>query len=100
MEHKRSYLMRVLLTIDQTLNVLYFNGSQDHTISGRVGYNSLTKGGWFWTLLHWFIDTLFWFDDDHCVHSIEKDEYIKYPLLGYNVITWFITIWMIYESVK
>lgn len=90
--------MRVLLVIDQLLNVLYFNGSQDHTISGRVGYKSISTQKWYWVALHKFIDTLFFFDPDHCINSIEKDEYRNYPLLGYNVITWLLTIWFIYEA--
>jgi hypothetical protein len=94
----KNYLLRVLISIDQTLNVILLNGSEDETISGRVGWKSITTKKWYWRVAHWFIDTLFWLDDDHCVSSIEKDEYRKYPLFRYNVITWLLIIWVIYEQ--
>ena len=34
---KRKYVMRVLLALDQLLNVLLWNGSQDETVSSHVG---------------------------------------------------------------
>ena len=34
---KRSYLLRLLLVIDQFFNVLVWNGSQDETISSHIG---------------------------------------------------------------
>jgi len=34
---KRSRIMRLLLVLDQTINVLLWNGSQDETISSHIG---------------------------------------------------------------
>lgn len=34
---KRSYFMRLLLVLDQFLNVLIWNGSQDETVSSHIG---------------------------------------------------------------
>ena len=90
---KKSFVLRVLLGIDQLGNVLYFNGSEDHTISGRVGYKSITTNKWYWKALHKLIDALFFFDADHCVKSIETDEYKEYSIFSYNIITWVLTIW-------
>lgn len=33
---KRSYAMRLILALDQLLNVAFMNGSQDQTISGHI----------------------------------------------------------------
>lgn len=71
------YLFNVLIAIDQLFNVLLLNGKPDHTISGRVGYKSLTTGKWYWLLLEKAINTLFFFDKDHCRTSIEWDEVDK-----------------------
>lgn len=71
---KRSYLFRLLVAIDQLFNVLLLNGSEDHTISGRVGYKALTVGSWRWLALERVINTIFFFDPDHCRNSIEWDE--------------------------
>lgn len=34
---KRSYILRLLLVIDQFFNVLIWNGSQDETVSSHMG---------------------------------------------------------------
>lgn len=54
--------------------MIFFNGSEDHTISGRVGYKAVTVGGWPWLLAERVINTIFFFDPDHCKNSIEWDE--------------------------
>jgi len=63
-----------MIAMDQFLNVLFLNGSEDHTISGRVGYKALTIGSWGWLLAEKVINLVFWFDLDHCKNSIEWDE--------------------------
>lgn len=68
------YLFNILIALDQLGNVLFLNGSPDHTISGRVGYKSFTTGKWYWKTAEKVINTLFWFDKDHCYNSIEWDE--------------------------
>lgn len=70
---QRSYWLRLLIAIDQLFNVLLLNGHEDHTISGRVGYKAMQTNKWYWLALEVFINTLFWFDEDHCRSSIEWD---------------------------
>ena len=50
---KRSWLMRALLVLDQLGNVLFWNGSQDETISSHIG-RKINKG------------TATWFDKKLC----------------------------------
>ncbi len=71
---KRSRLFRALLAIDNFFNVLLLNGSEDHTISGHVGYMSLTTNKRRWRILERIINAIFWFDKNHCYKSIEWDE--------------------------
>ena len=73
MSIKRNWFFRVLLTLDQSLNVILFNGGEDHTISGRVGHKA-KSGGWFWRVLEKVINALFWFDPNHCKRAVEQDE--------------------------
>ncbi|GEK08949.1 PH domain-containing protein [Pseudoalteromonas peptidolytica] len=68
------YLLRVLIAIDQLANVVFLNGSEDHTISGRVGHKAKTTNKWYWLALEKFINILFFFDKNHCRRSIERDE--------------------------
>jgi uncharacterized protein YlxP (DUF503 family) len=45
---KRSYLKRILLAIDQLFNVVFWNGSQDETISSHIGRRIASgKANWF-----------------------------------------------------
>lgn len=74
MKKRKSYILRVLIAIDQLFNVVFLNGDEDHTISGHVGYMALTEGKWYWLLAELAINTLFFFDKDHCKNSIEWDE--------------------------
>ncbi|MCG7550935.1 hypothetical protein [Pseudoalteromonas sp. Of7M-16] len=72
-----NYFMRLLIAIDQFFNVLLFNGSEDHTISGRAGYMAVKTQKWYWIALRKFIDALFFFDKNHCHNSVEWDEVRK-----------------------
>lgn len=72
-----SYILRTLIAIDQLVNVVVLNGSPDHTISGRVGYKAKTTGKRRWLWAEKVIDTLFFFDKNHCQNSIEFDEVRK-----------------------
>ncbi|PCH95332.1 MAG: hypothetical protein COB83_08810 [Gammaproteobacteria bacterium] len=74
MTNKKSYILRLLITVDAFFNVLLLNGSEDHTISGRVGYKALTTKKRRWVLAEKVIDTLFFFDENHCYNAIEWDE--------------------------
>lgn len=71
---QKSYAKRLLVSIDQFFNVLLLNGSEDHTISGRVGYKALTTKKRGWLIAEKVINTLFFFEPDHCRNAIEYDE--------------------------
>jgi len=61
---KRSYFMRILLAIDQLLNVIFLNGSQDQTISGHIAKKQYEgKARWYHCLLCRF---LMIFEAKHC----------------------------------
>ena len=74
---RKSYILRLLISVDQFVNVLLLNGDEDHTISGRVGYKAYSTGDWKWKLAEKIIDTLFFFDERHCYSSIEWDRIPK-----------------------
>ena len=64
---KRSRLMRFLLTLDQMGNVLFWNGSQDETISShihrRIEYG---KANWFDKTICCLLKKL---ENNHCYES-------------------------------
>lgn len=64
---KRSRLMRFLLVLDQMGNVLFWNGSQDETISSHIG-RRIESGTatWFDKKLCCILKKL---DNNHCVES-------------------------------
>lgn len=64
---KRSRLMRLLLVLDQMGNVLFWNGSQDETVSSHIG-RRIEKGTatWFDKKLCCLLKKL---DNNHCVES-------------------------------
>ncbi|WP_323594436.1 hypothetical protein [Aliarcobacter butzleri] len=65
---KRSWIMRVLLAIDQLGNVLFWNGSQDETISSHI-HRRIENGTatWFDKKLCCLLKKL---EDNHCAKSI------------------------------
>ena len=71
MSKYKSYLMRLILSIDQFLNVLCFNGDEDETISSNFGKRSQSNA------FRKFIDM--WFGKGHCEKSIEPDEGRPWP---------------------
>lgn len=73
----KSYILKLMIALDQFFNVLIFNGDEDHTISGRVGYKATTTVKKRWLILEWVINKIFFFDEDHCYNSIEWDR-VKY----------------------
>ena len=75
------YVFRVLIALDQFGNAL-LGGRPDHTISGRVGYYALKNKQWALNAER-VINTLFFWDKDHCRRSIEWDEVVK-PLRGHE----------------
>ena len=74
MKKCKPYILKLLIAIDQLFNVLLFNGDEDHTISGRVGYKAFVTKKRKWLVLEKIINTAFFFDDNHCYKSIEWDE--------------------------
>lgn len=68
-------ILKILISIDQFANVL-LGGDEDHTISGRVGYAAIQGKRWA-LIMEKIINTLFFFQEDHCRKSIEWDEVRK-----------------------
>ena len=64
-----SYLLRVALAIDQLLNVLIGNGDPRETMSS-VAWR-MEQEGRFWGFMRPVIDTLFFFQDNHCQRANE-----------------------------
>lgn len=64
---KRSYLLRLLLVVDQLFNVLLWNGSQDETISSHIGRRIESgQATWFDRKLCKFLRLL---EAKHCIKS-------------------------------
>lgn len=64
------YFWKILISIDQLGNVVFLNGSPDHTISGHVGYYSQLGRKWA-IVLEYIINGIFFWDYNHCYNSIE-----------------------------
>ena len=65
---KRSRFMRFLLVLDQMGNVLFWNGSQDETISSHIHRRIESgKANWFDKKLCCLLKKL---EDNHCAKSI------------------------------
>ena len=67
-KQKRTRLMRFLLVLDQMLNVVFWNGSQDETVSSHIG-RRIKKGEatWFDKKLCCFLKRL---ENNHCEKSL------------------------------
>ena len=64
---KRSRLMRFLLSLDQMGNVLFWNGSQDETISSHIHRRIESgKANWFDKKVCCLLKKL---EDNHCYES-------------------------------
>lgn len=63
------YLKNVAVWIDQGLNVVFFGGSPDETISSRIGRNQHIGICRFAKRV---VDAVFW--KGHCEESIEPEE--------------------------
>ena len=67
-DRKRSRTIRLLLSIDQFLNVLFWNGSHDETISSHIHRRIESgKATWFDKKLCCLLKKL---EDNHCAKSI------------------------------
>lgn len=58
----KDYLVRVGNALSQLLNTVFLNGHPNESISGR----SYREG---WHTAQKVIDTIFWFDPEHCMNS-------------------------------
>ena len=56
------YLARVGNALSQLLNVVLLNGHPNESVSGRCHREG-------WKTAETIVDTLFWFDPEHCLHS-------------------------------
>lgn len=65
------YLIRIAIALDQLLNVLLCNGEPDETMSSAAW--RMEQGGYFWGCLRPIIDSLFWFQEDHCRKAYEAE---------------------------
>lgn len=63
------YLLRVLIAIDQLVNTI-FGGMPDETISAKLWR---LKDRQPYKVLRYIVDTLFWFDKEHCRTSYESE---------------------------
>ena len=64
---KRSRSMRFLLVLDQMLNVLLWNGSQDETISSHIHRRqSENEANWFDNRVCWLLKKI---ESKHCLKS-------------------------------
>ena len=66
-----NYPLRLLLAIDQLLNVLLCNGEPDETMSSAV--YRMERDGRFWGFMRPAIDRLFWFQPNHCKKAYESE---------------------------
>ena len=65
---KRSRFMRICLAIDQLCNVIFWNGSQDETVSSHIGRRIENgEATWFDKKLCCFLKKL---ENNHCSKSI------------------------------
>jgi hypothetical protein len=65
---KRSRLMRFFLVLDQMGNVIFWNGSQDETVSSHIGRRIQNgEATWFDKKLCCFLKRL---ENNHCSKSI------------------------------
>lgn len=65
---KRSRLKRFLLVLDQMINVVFWDGSQDETVSSHIGRRiEKDEATWFDKKLCCFLKKL---ENNHCLKSI------------------------------
>ncbi len=63
----KAYAWNLLVAVDQLLNAA-LAGYPDETLSART-HRKAEAGQWFWRSLRWFINGLFFRQDDHCEDS-------------------------------
>lgn len=66
-----NYPLRLALAFDQLLNVAICNGEPDETMSSAAW--RMERDGRFWGFMRPVIDTLFWFQPQHCKRAYESE---------------------------
>lgn len=66
-----AYLLKVIIAIDQLLNVALCDGEPDETMSSNVW--RMEQAGKPWGFMRRVIDTLFFWDTDHCLSSYNAE---------------------------
>ena len=64
------WIKQSLISLDQTINAFVFVGWSDETLSSR-SWRLRDKPHFF--IVHKVIDTIFFFDDNHCKESFESE---------------------------
>ena len=67
------YLIRVATLISQAINTIVLCGTPDMTVSARCYINRHKP---VWRVAYKVINTIFWFQENHCKESFDED--IKY----------------------
>lgn len=60
----RTYFFNLALALDQLLNAALF-GYPDESLSCRA-WRKAQAGQWFWRVLRWTIDHIFFWQKEHC----------------------------------
>ena len=68
----RMRLMQVLIALDQLANAL-LGGFSDETLSARAYRNDSKTGKRRWRIARRVIDTLFFWEVDHCFHAFMSE---------------------------
>lgn len=77
-----NYLIRVGDCLSQLLNVMVFLGDNpNESLSSRA--HRLNKVDTFWTVMRWIINTIFFWQGDHCLQAYLADRERAKRLLGH-----------------
>lgn len=64
------WLLRIAAWLSQGINCVLLGGSPDMTVSSRCHYNRHKRG---WNAARLTINTIFFFQEDHCRTSYQSD---------------------------
>lgn len=73
-----SYLTRVAAWLSQGINCIFLNGSPDQTVSARSYVN---RSNSLWGMMYFTINTLFFWQEDHCKESHTADVQFSLEIL-------------------
>lgn len=72
MQHWKWYLLNLLIAIDQLVNAI-LSGDCDESLSARAYRNDSKTGKRRWRIARRVIDTLFFWEVDHCFHAFMSE---------------------------